>query len=65
MKIRKQYTLYINSMLGTATFGSPYKFGWRIDNATIGEIYDCTYRELIENLRMLNSRGYRISQRKY
>ena len=64
MKVRKTYPLYINSMLGTATFGNA-KFGRRIDRATIGQIFDCTLSELKDNLRMLIKRGYTVSQRKY
>lgn len=64
MKIRKTYALFINHMLGTATYGNN-KFGRRIDDATLGVIYDCTFSELKENLHRLLNFGYTISQRKY
>jgi len=64
MKVRKTYPLYINPMLGTATFGNA-KFGRRINDATIGTIFDCSLSELKDNLRMLIGIGYSVSQRKY
>jgi len=64
MKIRKQYTLFINPMLGTAFFGNN-KFSTRINEATLGEIYDCTFSELKQNLKMLLNRGYRILKMNY
>jgi len=64
MKIRKQYVLFINPMLGTAFFGN-HKFSERINEATLGEIYDCTFSELKQNLKMLLNRGYTISKRNY
>ena len=64
MKTRKHYVLFINSMLKTAYFGGR-KFDQRISAATLGVIYDCTFRELVDNLRMLTDRGYTISKRTY
>ena len=64
MKIRKQYVLFINPMLGMAFYGN-HKFSRRINEATLGEIYDCTFSELKENLRHLLNRGYTISKRNY
>ncbi len=64
MKIRKTYTLFINPMLGTALFGN-HIFSRRINEATLGEIYDCTFSELKENLQFLLNRGYTISKRNY
>jgi hypothetical protein len=64
MKIRKKYTLFVNSMLGAAFYGGK-KFSRRIDDATLGEIYDCTFSELKQNLQMLSRRGYTIFKMKY
>ena len=64
MKIRKQYVLFINPMLGTAFFGN-HKFSGRINEATLGEIYDCTFSELKQNLKMLLNRGYTILKMNY
>ena len=63
MKIRKNYTLYINEMLGTATFGNR-KFSDRINDATIGKIFDCDFSELKYNLKILTQRGYNVAQTK-
>ena len=64
MKIRKSYVLFINPMLGTAYYGGA-KFDRRISNATLGQIFDCTFSELKDNLRILLKRGYDISKRTY
>ena len=64
MKIRKRYTLFINPMLGTAFFGND-KFSKRINDATLGEIYDCTLSELKQNLKILLNRGYTILKTNY
>lgn len=64
MKVRKNYVLFINDMLGTATFGNN-RFGDRIENATIGKVFDCTLSELKYNLRILKNGKYRISHRNY
>ena len=64
MKIRKQYVLYINEMLCTAYYGTD-KFNKRISNATFGLVYDCTFSELMTNLRILKNKNYTINRRKY
>jgi len=64
MKIRKNYTLYVNPMLGSACYGN-MKFNRRIINASIGEIYICTFSELKKNLLILQERGYSIWKRNW
>jgi len=64
MKIRKIYTLYINDMLRTATFGNS-KFSSRINKATIGKIFDCNFPELKHNLKILIQQGYTAAQSKW
>ena len=64
MKTRKRYVLFINSMLKTAYFGGR-KFDQRISAATLGTIYDCTFRELVDNLHVLSGKGYTIAKRTY
>jgi len=64
MKIRSNYTLFINPMLGTAYYGNG-KFSRRIYRATLGLIYDCNLSELKQNIRNLQERGYTISSRNY
>lgn len=64
MKIRKNYTLYINRMLGTATFGNS-KFSNRISSITAGEIFDCNFSELKHNIKILAKQGFDIIQRKW
>lgn len=59
MKVRKNYVLYVNSMLGTATYGNE-DFGDWINAATIGSTYDCTFNQLKWNLHYLRSQGFRI-----
>lgn len=51
-------------MLGTATFGNS-RFGDRMENATIGTLFDCNLSELKQNLALLKNRGYRVSHRNY
>ena len=62
MKVRKNYVLYVNNMLGTACYGNS-KFGLRISNATIGSVFDCTLTELKNNIKILSEKGYTISKR--
>ena len=64
MKVRKTYPLYVNPMLGTATFGNS-RFSRRIMGVTIGTVYDCTLDELKHNIRTLIKRGYTIAKRYY
>ena len=64
MKIRKNYVLFINPMLGTAYYGGD-KFNKRISAATLGKIYDCTFSELKHNIKILKNRGYIISKINY
>ena len=61
MKIRKKYVLYVNQMLGTAHYGGK-EFDRRLyhGNVSIGEIFDCDFSELKNNLNYLLTRGYRI-----
>lgn len=51
-------------MLGTATFGNS-KFSDRINNATIGKIFDCNFFELKHNLKIVKQRGYNVAQCKW
>lgn len=64
MKVRKNYVLYVNEMLGTASFGNN-RFGNRISNATIGKIFDCTLSELKHNIKVLSKKGYSILKMNY
>ena len=64
MKVRKKYTLYINSMLGVAYYGNK-KFSRRIRNATIGMIFECTLTELKDNIRKLLKKKYLVGRRTY
>ena len=64
MKTRKSYVLFVNPMLKTAYFGGR-KFDSRISGATLGQIYDCTFSEMVENLKRLVARGYSVSKRTY
>lgn len=64
MKVRKNYVLYINPMLGTAYYGNN-KFNIRISESTIGDIFDCTFNELKQNINILLRKGYTISKRNY
>ena len=59
MKIKKNYLLYINSQTKTAFYGNS-KFENRISNSTLGLLYDCTLRELVENLKRLEEEGYTL-----
>ena len=53
MKIAKTYTLHVNKMLGVATFGTS-RFSLRANKYTVGEVYDCSFNELIHNLKILS-----------
>lgn len=64
MKIRKSYVLFVNPMLGTAYYGGG-KFDNRISKATLGDIFDCTFAELKDNIKILIKRGYTVSKRTY
>lgn len=64
MKIRKSYVLFVNPMLGTAYYGGG-KFDARISQATLGDIFDCTFVELKDNIKLLIKRGYTVSKRTY
>ena len=64
MKIRKSYMLFVNPMLKTAYFGGN-RFDRRISGATLGQIYDCTFRDMVDNLKRLVARGYTVSKRTY
>lgn len=59
MKIRKTYVIYLNRMLGEATFGNK-KYGRRISRTTIGEIYYCNFCDLKYNLDILKKKNYII-----
>jgi len=64
MKVRKNYVLFINPMLGVAYYGNS-KFGRRVNNVTIGKVYDCTFSELKNNIKLLLKRNYSIFKRNY
>jgi len=59
MKIRKQYTLFINGLTATAFWGGS-GFNNRISRATLGTIYDCTLSELKSNIKQLTSTGFLV-----
>ena len=64
MKIRKHYVLYVNSLTGMAFIGNTL-FGLRINRATIGEIFDCDFNDIVHNVKYLSKKGYTISKRYY
>ncbi len=59
MKIRKQYTLYINPMTAQAFYGGS-KFDARISRATFGTIIDCNLSQLKNNLNLLAKQGFGV-----
>ena len=64
MKIRKQYTLYINGFTMVAMYGNA-RFGRRIDSVTLGQIWDCNLSELKHNLKMLSKQGFYLTKRRW
>lgn len=64
MKIANNYTLYINPLLNTASYGTT-KFNRRISKATFGTIIDCTLSQLKQNVRILTGSGYIVGMRKH
>ena len=59
MKIRNIYVLVVNSMEGTAIVRrKPRRF--EIDEDSLVEVYDCSYKELVRNLRELRDKDYHI-----
>ncbi len=64
MKINKKYILFINPVLKMAYYGTE-KFNTRISKATLGYIYDCSFSQLKNNLKILIKNGYIASQRKW
>lgn len=64
MKIRKNYILFVNEMQRTAFYGGK-KFDARISKATLGEIFDCSFRDLKNNIKKLKELGFKVSQRKW
>ncbi len=64
MKIRRNYHLFINSMTRMAFWGGT-AFNYRISQATLGELYDCSLTELKNNIKLLKNNGFTVSQQKY
>ena len=59
MKIRKQYTLFVNPITSYAFYGGS-KFNSRISKATLGTLYDCTFAQLKSNIKRLKASGYTV-----
>jgi len=67
MKIRKNYTVTILYLRNVAVLSAKNNMWvyWMQRNSTCGcRIYDCNFREAIENLKHLSNKGYFISKRK-
>jgi len=64
MKVRKEYVLYVNQMLGIGVFGNN-KFNRRVVNYTIGTLFYCSLSDLKYNIRQLTCRGYQIIKQNY
>ena len=63
MKIRKNYTLFINHSIKTA-FYSGYIFNKRISKTPLGHIYDCSLNELKHNIKVLKKKRICCIQKK-
>ena len=67
MKISKRYSIFINPMTGCAFWGTK-KFTRRVTfskDQLLGEWYECTFRELIQNIETLRKKKYMIFARKH
>ena len=64
MKVRKHYVLYFNPITRMAIIGNS-TFGYRINCATIGTIIDCSFNDIVHNIKVLSRQGYIISKRYY
>lgn len=68
MKIRKQYTVTILTIRGIAVLTSSNNswVNWIASRATLGaKIYDCTFREAVDNLKTLKNQRYYIHKRRH
>ncbi len=63
MKVRDNYTLYVNNLLGVAFFGGS-SFNNRMLNATLGEIYQCDFSQLKYNIGVLQAKGFLVIKSK-
>lgn len=57
MKIRKKYVLCINDMLKVAYYKKTASSN-DISMDSILDIWDCSFNELKQNIKVLESRGY-------
>lgn len=64
MKVKKRYTLFVNGFTGYAFYGNK-TFESRIEYATLGQIFYCSLRELISNLKQLEKSGYTIMKMRH
>lgn len=66
MKVfKKGYVLYVNGITNTATYAKKgSSFDELSHNFTLGEVYDCSFRELVDNLKILSKNGLYLSKRK-
>lgn len=64
MKIRTNYYLYINDMLGNARYGN-FKFYSRLSNASIGYFIICSFSEIKQHIKNLNNQSYEVYKMKW
>lgn len=67
MKIRKDYSVTILHFrnVGVLTKRNNFWVKWIQENAECGcTIYDCTFNEAVNNLKLLSKQGYYIQKRK-
>ena len=67
MKVRKRYSIVINSntMVATLTKYNHWWVNYIQEITTCGiRIYDCSFVDTVYNLRILKKNGYYISKRK-
>ena len=64
MIVRKNYVLFINGFTNTAFYGGD-KFDRRISHATLGVIYDCTFTQLKNNIKMLLKNNVTVIKMKW
>jgi len=60
MKVRKKYTVTVLEFRNLTVLTTPNNqwVRWMQKNATCGvSIYDCTFREAVDNLKILEKRG--------
>jgi len=63
MELNKMiFGLYINPLLGNALYGNN-KFLLKMQDATFGKLYECSWYELKENIKILEKEGYKIIRR--